>query len=134
IAVCLLHSYANPEHERKIGEILHRELPDCFISLSVDILPQMREYERTSTTAINAYVGPPVKSYLRSLMTQLAAGNLKGELRVMQSSGGIISADAVVDRPAQIVECGPAAGVIGAAKMGTAAGYRDIISFDMGGT
>ena len=134
VAVCLLHSYANADHERQIGEILQRELPGCFISLSVDILPQMKEYERTSTTVINAYVGPPVKAYLRSLMDQLAAGGLKGELRVMQSSGGIISADAIVDRPAQIIECGPAAGVIGAAKMGTAAGYSDLISFDMGGT
>jgi N-methylhydantoinase A len=132
VAVCLLHSYANPEHERLIGEIIKRELPDCFLSLSVDILPQMREYERTSTTAINAYVGPPVKSYLRSLMAQLEKGGLKGELRVMQSSGGIISASAVVDRPAQIVECGPAAGVIGAAKLGTS--YGNLISFDMGGT
>jgi N-methylhydantoinase A len=132
VAVCLLHSYANPEHERQIGAIIQRELPDCFLSLSVDILPQMREYERTSTTAINAYVGPPVKSYLRSLMTQLTEDGLKGELRVMQSSGGIISANAVVDRPAQIVECGPAAGVIGAAKLGTA--YGNLISFDMGGT
>lgn len=132
VAVCLLHSYANPEHERQIGAIIARELPDCFLSLSVDILPQMREYERTSTTAINAYVGPPVKSYLSSLMTQLAMGGLKGELRVMQSSGGIISANAVVDRPAQIVECGPAAGVIGAAKLGIT--YGNLISFDMGGT
>jgi len=134
VAVCLLHSYANPDHERQIGGILQRELPGCFISLSVDILPQMKEYERTSTTVINAYVGPPVKAYLRSLIDQLAKGGLKGELRVMQSSGGIISADAVVDRPAQIIECGPAAGVIGAAKLGTAAGYSDLISFDMGGT
>jgi len=75
-----------------------------------------------------------VKVYLRSLMDQLTQGGLKAELRVMQSSGGILSADAVVDRPAQIVECGPAAGVIGAAKLGTAAGYGDLISFDMGGT
>ncbi len=134
VAVCLLHSYANPEHERRIGEILRRELGGCFISLSVDVLPQMREYERTSTTVINSYVGPPVKAYLRSLMEQMALGGVTGRLRVMQSSGGILSADAVVDRPAQIVECGPAAGVIGAAKLGTAAGYDNLISFDMGGT
>jgi len=94
----------------------------------------MREYERTSTTVINAYIGPPVEAYLRSLMDQLAKGGLKGRLKVMQSSGGILAADAVVDRPAQIVECGPAAGVIGAGKLGTAAGYENMISFDMGGT
>ncbi|MBI1777130.1 MAG: hydantoinase/oxoprolinase family protein [Proteobacteria bacterium] len=134
VAVCLLHSYANAEHERRIGEILRRELKGVFISLSVDVLPQMREYERTSTTVINSYVGPPVKAYLRSLMDQLAKGGVTGRLRVMQSSGGILSAEAVVDRPAQIVECGPAAGVIGAAKLGTASGYDNLISFDMGGT
>jgi N-methylhydantoinase A len=134
VAVCLLHSYANPEHERRIGELLHAALPDCFVSLSVDVLPQMREYERTSTTVINAYIGPPVKTYLSSLMEQLSQGGLKGQLRVMQSSGGILAAKAVVDRPAQIVECGPAAGVIGAAKLGMAAGYENLISFDMGGT
>jgi N-methylhydantoinase A len=134
VAVCLLHSYANPDHERKIGEMLRKALPGCFISLSVDVLPQMKEYERTSTTVINAYIGPPVEVYLRSLMEQLNKGGLKGRLKVMQSSGGILAADAVVDRPAQIVECGPAAGVIGAGKLGTAAGYGNLISFDMGGT
>jgi len=134
VAVCLLHSYANPDHERRIGEILREALPGCFISLSIDVLPQMREYERTSTTVINAYIGPPVEVYLLSLMDQLKKGGLKGRLKVMQSSGGILAADAVVDRPAQIVECGPAAGVIGAGKLGTAAGYDNLISFDMGGT
>ena len=134
VAVCLLHSYANPDHERRIGEILREALPGCFISLSIDVLPQMREYERTSTTVINAYIGPPVEAYLLSLMDQLKKGGLKGRLKVMQSSGGILAADAVVDRPAQIVECGPAAGVIGAGKLGTAAGYDNLISFDMGGT
>jgi N-methylhydantoinase A len=134
VAVCLLHSYANPDHEREIGEMLRKAMPGCFVSLSVDVLPQMKEYERTSTTVINAYIGPPVEVYLRSLMDQLNKGGLRGRLKVMQSSGGILAADAVVDRPAQIVECGPAAGVIGAGKLGTAAGYGNLISFDMGGT
>ena len=71
VAVCFLHSYANPAHERQAGEILRRELPDCFITLSIDVLPQKREYERTSTTVINAYVGPPVQRYLRSMLDQL---------------------------------------------------------------
>jgi N-methylhydantoinase A len=134
VAVCLLHSYANPDHERRIGEMLRKAMPGCFISLSIDVLPQMKEYERTSTTVINAYIGPPVEVYLRSLMDQLSKGGLKGRLKVMQSSGGILAAEAVLDRPAQIVECGPAAGVIGAGKLGTAAGYGNLISFDMGGT
>jgi N-methylhydantoinase A len=134
VAVCLLHSYANPEHERQIGEMLRKGLPGRFVSLSVDVLPQMKEYERTSTTTINAYIGPPVKAYLNSLIEQMRRDGIGGRLRVMQSSGGILSAEAVVDRPAQIVECGPAAGVIGAAKLGTATGYDNLISFDMGGT
>jgi N-methylhydantoinase A len=114
--------------------MLRSAMPGCFISLSIDVLPQMKEYERTSTTVINAYIGPPVETYLRSLMQQLARGGLNGRLKVMQSSGGILAANAVVERPAQIVECGPAAGVIGAGKLGTAAGYDNLISFDMGGT
>ena len=134
VAVCLLHSYANPAHERRIGEILHRELPDRFVSLSIDVLPQVREYERTSTTVINAYVGPPVRKYLRSLLDQLTATGVTGKLLVMQSSGGVLEADMVIDMPAQIVECGPAAGVIGAAHFSGLSGYGNVITLDMGGT
>jgi N-methylhydantoinase A len=76
IAVCLINSFANPVHERKIGEILEQELPDAFLSLSVDILPQIREYERTSTTVINSYVGPPVESYISSMVEQLASNDI----------------------------------------------------------
>ena len=99
VAVCLLNSYTNPTHEQQIGEVLQRELPGCFISLSVDTLPQMREYERTSTTVVNAYVGPPVKAYLQSMMDQLSAAGVNGRLMVMQSSGGILDASAVIDKP-----------------------------------
>ena len=134
VAVCLLHSYVNPTHEKQIGEILRHELPDCFISLSIDVLPQIREYERTSTTVINAYVGPPVQEYLRSLLEQFAANGVTGKLLVMQSGGGVLGADMVIDTPAQIVECGPAAGVIGAAHVGGLSGYDNIIALDMGGT
>ena len=134
VAVCLLHSYANDVHERTIGQILSQELPGCFISLSADVLPQMREYERTSTTVINAYVGPPVSHYLRSLSQKLKATGINGRLMVMQSSGGILDANAVMDKPAQIIECGPAAGVIGAAAVGQTSNVLNLISFDMGGT
>ena len=134
VAVCLLHSYVNPTHEKRIGEILRHELPDRFVSLSIDVLPQIREYERTSTTVINAYVGPPVQEYLRSLLEQFAANGVTGKLLVMQSGGGVLGADMVIDTPAQIVECGPAAGVIGAAHVGGLSGYRNIIALDMGGT
>ena len=134
VAVVFLHSYANPDHEMQVGELLARELPECFVSLSVDVLPEPREYERTSTTVINAYVGPPVNAYLESLRGQLRQNGISARLQVMQSSGGILDSHAVTRKPAQIVESGPAAGVIGSARLGALAGYSDLISFDMGGT
>jgi N-methylhydantoinase A len=134
VAVCLLHSYANPAHERRIGEMLRAALPDIYLSLSIDVLPQMREYERTSTTVVNSYVGPPVATYIQAMIDELGQAGIGGRLMVMQSSGGIIDAQSVIRRPAQIVECGPAAGVIGARHVGAISGYADLISFDMGGT
>ena len=134
VAVTFLHAYANGDHERAVGEILRRELPDCFVTLSVEILPEIREYERTSTTVINAYLGPPVRSYLRSLGTRLRDAGVTGRLLVMQSSGGMLDAATVEDKPAQIVECGPAAGVIGAAYLGREIGCENLITLDMGGT
>jgi N-methylhydantoinase A len=134
VAVCFLHSYANAEHERRTGEILRESLPEAFISTSVDVLPQKLEYERTSTTVINAYVGPPVERYIRSLMDQLSKAGLGSRLMVMQSSGGILDAEAVTQMPARIVECGPAAGVIAAKRFGSAAGFDNMITLDMGGT
>jgi len=134
IAVCLINAFANPVHEQAIGARLRAELPGRFVSLSTEVLPQIREYERTSTTVVNAYVGPPVKHYLSVMIGQLASAGVKGRLLVMQSSGGVLSADAALDRPAQIVECGPAAGVIGARHLGRQLGYDNIITFDMGGT
>ena len=134
VAVCYLHSYANPDHERRTGEILREMLPGAFISLSVDVLPQKLEYERTSTTAINAYVGPPVKHYVRSMVSQVRDAGIGGRLMVMQSSGGILDADAVAENPARIVECGPAAGVVGAQHFAARAGFDNLITLDMGGT
>ena len=134
VAVCFLHAYANPVHERQAGAMLAAALPDRFISLSCEVLPEIREYERTSTTVINAYLGPPVRSYLRSLAERLEEVGITGRLMVMQSGGGILSVRAVLDLPAQIVECGPAAGVIGAALIGERSEHRDLITFDMGGT
>ncbi len=134
IAVCLLHSYANSAHERRIGAALRAALPACFVTLSVDILPEIREYERTSTTVINSYVGPVVRSYVDGLQTRLKSAGIAAPLLVMQSSGGILDAAGTMEMPARIVECGPAAGVIGAAWAAERAGYRDVITFDMGGT
>ena len=134
VAVCYLHSYANPAHERRTGEVLRELLPGAFISLSVDVLPQKLEYERTSTTVINAYVGPPVERYVRSMVSQVERAGIGGRLMVMQSSGGILDAGAVVENPARIVECGPAAGVIGAQHFAARAGFDNLITLDMGGT
>jgi N-methylhydantoinase A len=134
IAVCLLNAFVNPEHEQRIGERLREAFPGHFISLGTEVLPQIREYERTSTTVINAYVGPPVKAYLRSMIRQLADAQIAAGLLIMQSSGGVLAAGAVLDKPAQIIECGPAAGVIGARRLGAEYGHDNIITFDMGGT
>jgi N-methylhydantoinase A len=134
VAVTFLHSYANPAHERRAGEILRECLPDAYISLSVDVLPEIREYERTSTTVINAYIGPPVSAYLRSLRASLNAAGLAPKILMMQSSGGVTGLERVVRLPADVVESGPAAGVIGAASVATQSGFADVITFDMGGT
>jgi N-methylhydantoinase A len=134
VAVCFLNSYANPEHERRAGQILRERLPGRFVTLSVDVLPEIREYERTSTTVINAYVGPIVGRYLSSLSTQLGDIGLSVPVRMMQSSGGLLDLASVIAKPAQVVESGPAAGVIGASRLGSLSGYQDIITLDMGGT
>ena len=134
IAVCFLHSFVNPEHERQVGAILRKIIPDAYISLSVDVLPQKGEYERTSTTVINAYVGPPVSRYLAAMMGQLSEAGIGGRLMVMQSNGGILDAESCLEKPAHIVECGPAAGVVGAERLAQKAGFENVITLDMGGT
>jgi len=134
VAICFLNSYANAAHERAAAAILRESLPGRFISVSCEVLPEIREYERTSTTVANAYIGPVVAHYLRSLQTRLKAGGIAGRLLMMQSSGGTLDVERVIQKPAQVVESGPAAGVVGAARLGARAGYRDLITFDMGGT
>ncbi|MEQ8964990.1 MAG: hydantoinase/oxoprolinase family protein [Azospirillaceae bacterium] len=134
VAVCYLHSHVDDRHERRTGEILSAALPDRFITLSCDVLPEIREYERTSTTVINAYVGPVVSAYVRSLAQKLRTAGIDGRLLVMQSSGGMIDADTVVREPVSIVECGPAAGVIGALCFSRGRGVDNIVTLDMGGT
>jgi N-methylhydantoinase A len=134
VAVCLLHSYRNPVHERRVGEIVREALPGVFLSLSVDVLPEIREYERTSTTVINAVLGPVVGAYLAALTGRLRAAEIAAPVLIMQSNGGIMPAAAAAERPARIVESGPAAGVIAAQQAGRQAGVPDLISFDMGGT
>ena len=134
VAVSLLHSYANPTHERRIGAMLADAMPQAFVTLSSDILPEIREYERTSTAVINAYVGPVVARYVAALEGALRAAGIAAPLLVMQSSGGILDGTRVARFPARIVECGPAAGVIGAARHGMLCEAADLITLDMGGT
>ena len=135
VAICLLHSYANPAHEKRIDEIIRAALPSSvFVTCSADVLPEIREYERTSTTVINAYVGPVVARYMSSLLEKLNAVGVGASLRIMQSNGGVMGTDAILKKPASIVESGPAAGVIGAATSAALGGYLNIITLDMGGT
>jgi N-methylhydantoinase A len=132
VAVCLLHSFRNPAHERFIGGLL--EETARFTSLSVDLLPVIGEYERTSTTVVNAYIGPLVSRYLLELSADLDRIAAIRRLQVMQSSGGLMSAARAARQPAQIVESGPAGGVIAGVRLGEVSGLRDLICLDMGGT
>ena len=134
VSVCLLHSYINPEHERRIGEIIQEELPSVLVSLSSDVAPEFREYFRASTTVINAAIRPVVSRYLGKIRDRVRGSGVTGELLVMQSSGGVLTFDAASNRPVFMVESGPAAGVIAASELGKSLGYEDVISFDMGGT
>jgi N-methylhydantoinase A len=134
VAVCLLHSYRNPDHEQRIGAAIAAKLPNVIISLSSDVVPEFREYLRASTTVINSAVAPIVSTYLASIREKLHAVNITSELLVMQSSGGVYPAQAASENPVFMVESGPAAGAVAAASLGTALGHPNVISFDMGGT
>jgi len=134
IAVCLLHSYANQDHERRIGKILNEVMPEVAISLSSDIVPEFREYFRASTAVVNSSITPIVGQYLSSIEERLRADGLDSELLVMQSNGGVYTFEAAVERPVYMVESGPAAGVIAASYVADAIGYSNVLSFDMGGT
>ncbi|HYF19926.1 MAG TPA: hydantoinase/oxoprolinase family protein, partial [Ramlibacter sp.] len=134
VAVCLLNSFVNPAHERRVGELLRQFLPGVSVSLSCDVLPEAREYERTSTTVINAYVRPAVERYLTGLTARLSQAGVKAPLLTMQSNGGVASAGSAMARPIHIVESGPAAGVMGAVALGRRCGEAKLVTFDMGGT
>ena len=134
IAVCLLHAYANPDHERAIGDLLAQEAPGITVSLSSQVLPEMKEYERTSTAVINAYVQPVVQHYLQAMETHLHALGVQAPLLIMQSNGGLMPAEAARDAPMHIIESGPAAGVTGALTLGRRMGIDHIITLDIGGT
>ena len=132
LAVCLLHSYANDTHERAIGELAAEVFGD--VSLSCDVLPELREYERTATTVVDAYVKPVVKSYLGRMSEQLGNLGVDAPIMMMQSNGGVISGASAAAQPVRIIESGPAAGAVAAAAAGNHLGIDNIITFDMGGT
>jgi len=135
VAISFLHSYANPAHERRAAEIVREVVgDDVYVTCSSEILAEIREYERTSTVVVNAYVGPVVGRYIRSLESSLAAAGIDAPLQIMQSSGGLMSAAAAIGKPAHLVESGPAAGVVACAFLARAAGIPNVISLDMGGT
>jgi N-methylhydantoinase A len=134
LAVCLLHAYRNPVHEKRLAELLAEEAPHVAVTLSHEVSPTFREYERTSTTVVNAYVMSAVRDYLRALSASLRERGYRGRLFVMQSSGGVATADAMERYPVRMIESGPAAGALMATVYGELTGHRDLIAFDMGGT
>lgn len=134
VAICLLHSYANPTHEQAVAAAVRTAIPGIAISVSSDILPEIKEYPRTSTTVINAYVLPVVRAYVSALDARLRALGIETPLQLMQSNGGLASSDFVAVQPARIIESGPAAGVVGGAALGRHLDETRLITFDMGGT
>jgi N-methylhydantoinase A len=134
IAVCLINSFANPAHELMLREMIRQQAPGLPLSISYEVLPEIKEYERTSTTVINAYVMPIVATYLRALRTGLDGAGISAQLLLMQSNGGLTTDRAAAERPMNIIESGPAGGVVGAQAVARAKGLKKIITFDMGGT
>jgi N-methylhydantoinase A len=134
LAICFLHSYANPAHERRAAEIVREEAPELLVCLSSDVSPIYREYERASTTTLNAYLMPVVGAYVQRIQRGLSERGFKRKLFIMQSNGGVGTPDIVEKFPIRIIESGPAAGVITAVRYARAAGTDNILSFDMGGT
>jgi N-methylhydantoinase A len=134
VAVCFLFSYLNPEHERRAAAIVREEMPDAFVTTSADIFPQFREFERFTTAAMSAFVGPKTGSYLDRLAGSLEAEGVEGELHVMMSSGGVASVHSAAERPVTLLLSGPAAGILGGQWAGAVSGRRRLITFDMGGT
>ena len=134
IGICLLHAYANPTHEEQLGKILRERLPGAAITLSSELVPEIREYERTSTTLANVYVQDLAERYLSRLRRRLDDENVAGKLFIMQSNGGVCEVDTGARFPVRLIESGPAGGALAAAHYGARLGHKDLLSFDMGGT
>jgi N-methylhydantoinase A len=134
VAISFLHSYINGENELAAKEFLKRELPGCFVCISSEVLPEVREFERTSTTVANAYLGPVLDRYLSQLSERLERFGYRGPVLITHSGGGLMSADAARELPARVCQSGPAAGVIAGANIGRAANRLSVINLDIGGT
>ncbi len=133
VAVCLLFAFAHPEHEQQVGEALREALPETHVSLSSEVLPEFREYERFSTTAADAYLAPKLAAYLKNLAGKAEEAGVPSPL-IMQSSGGVVRVEDAIADAAGCVLSGPAGGVVGAAYVGSLGGYDNLLTFDMGGT
>lgn len=134
VAVCFLFSFLNPDHERRVKAILQDELPDVHLSISHEVVPQHREYERFSTTALNAYIGPKTSRYLRNMYDALRKIAPDTDFHLMASNGGTLTLDGAAGRPTQLLMSGPVAGVVGGIAAGRSAGYESVITLDVGGT
>ncbi len=134
VAVCFLFSFLNPEHEARVAEIVREEFPEAFLSVSSEVLPQYREYERFSTVCLNAYIGPKVASYVRRLEDELRALDVRTGVHLMTSASGVATTDAATTRPVNLLMSGPVAGVVGGIWAGKQAGYENVITLDVGGT
>ncbi|OGL20907.1 MAG: hypothetical protein A3K12_17650 [Candidatus Rokubacteria bacterium RIFCSPLOWO2_12_FULL_71_19] len=134
IAVCLLHSYANPVHERRLGALIREEHPGAYVSLSSDVMPEFREFERWSSAALNSALGPVIRRYVGGLSRRVEALALPTAPQIMRSNGGIMSLAQAEALPISLLLSGPAAGVVGARWVARLAGFADIVTFDMGGT
>ncbi len=133
VAICLLHSYANPEHELALKKVVE-EKDGLFVTASSEIIRQYREFERTSTSVLNAYVGPRVETYLNRIQDFLETGQFSGTAVIMQSSGGTMTIESAQKQPVRMMESGPVGGTIAAAHVGKKLGHDNVVAFDMGGT
>src|SRR6516164_1773869 len=134
VGICLLHSYANAAHERRAAEIMAEEYPECALSLSCVVLPEYREYERAITTLVDVFVKPHMERYLRRVHEALGPELRAKPFLVMQSSGGVASAEQVVRKPITTALSGPAAGALGSAVVAQIAGFAEVVTLDAGGT
>jgi N-methylhydantoinase A/oxoprolinase/acetone carboxylase beta subunit len=134
VSVCFLFSFVNSEHERRVAEIVREEFPEAFLSVSSEVLPQYREYERFSTVSLNAYIGPKVATYVSRLQDELTRLGVRTGVHLMTSASGVATAEAAVARPVNLLMSGPVAGVVGGIWAGKQAGFENVITLDVGGT